>query len=230
TTNNRIKQMPQELSAIDNAGSNFCVHSAKGGEGHLLYSMDVGNKQMRTERHIRLGRLTAIISFLLGTIIFGLYYLTSSSDLLFIGYGYILVAGLVNIVVIALLLNRVRKDQINRKGLLRTSGIMLLNIPVMLLYCWIAFILLNTMRITFTNPTQTEVSDIKVMGCSTGYIDKLRAGESRNVWVDISGDCTISISYHLDGERKEEIVVGYVTNSMGQKIEHRIGEPETALF
>ena len=34
--------MPQELSAIDNAGSNFCVRSAKGGEGHLLYSMDVG--------------------------------------------------------------------------------------------------------------------------------------------------------------------------------------------
>ncbi len=33
--------MPPVLSAIDNAGSNFCVHSAKAGEGHLLYSMNV---------------------------------------------------------------------------------------------------------------------------------------------------------------------------------------------
>ena len=37
--------MPKELSAIDNAKSNFCVLSAKGGAGHLLYSMDVGSKQ-----------------------------------------------------------------------------------------------------------------------------------------------------------------------------------------
>ncbi len=34
--------MPQEHSAIDSAGSNFCVLSAKAGEGHLLYSTDVG--------------------------------------------------------------------------------------------------------------------------------------------------------------------------------------------
>ncbi len=34
--------MPQQLSTIDNAGSNPCVRSAKAGEGHLLYSMDVG--------------------------------------------------------------------------------------------------------------------------------------------------------------------------------------------
>ena len=39
--NNRIKQMPQQLLAIGNAGSNFCVHSAKDSAGHLLYSMDV---------------------------------------------------------------------------------------------------------------------------------------------------------------------------------------------
>ena len=33
--------MPQQLSAIDNAGSYSCVLSVKGSEGHLLYSMDV---------------------------------------------------------------------------------------------------------------------------------------------------------------------------------------------
>ncbi len=51
--NNRIKQMPQQLSAIDNAGSNFCVLSVKAGEGHLLYSTDVTfnkNEQSVTSR------------------------------------------------------------------------------------------------------------------------------------------------------------------------------------
>ncbi len=37
--------MPQQLSAIGNAESNFCVLSAKAGEGHLLYSTDVGNNK-----------------------------------------------------------------------------------------------------------------------------------------------------------------------------------------
>ncbi|AHM59244.1 hypothetical protein D770_04885 [Flammeovirgaceae bacterium 311] len=39
--NNRIKQMPPARSAIDNPESNLCVHSANGGEGHLLFSTDV---------------------------------------------------------------------------------------------------------------------------------------------------------------------------------------------
>ena len=36
--------MPPAHSAIDNAGSHHCVLSAKAGEGHLLYSMDVVGK------------------------------------------------------------------------------------------------------------------------------------------------------------------------------------------
>jgi hypothetical protein len=50
---------------------------------------------MTTERQIKLGRLTAIISFLLGTGIFGLYFLTSTFELLFIGYGFIALTGLI---------------------------------------------------------------------------------------------------------------------------------------
>ncbi|WP_224996880.1 macro domain-containing protein [Cesiribacter sp. SM1] len=42
--------MPQEHSAIDNAGSYFCVLSAKAGEGHLLYSTDVGLNCMKSKQ------------------------------------------------------------------------------------------------------------------------------------------------------------------------------------
>lgn len=41
--------MPQELSSIDNVGSNFSVHSAKAGEGLMLYSTDVGGNPPYTE-------------------------------------------------------------------------------------------------------------------------------------------------------------------------------------
>ncbi len=41
--------MPPVLSAIDNEGSNFCAHSAKFSEGHLLYSMDVMLKRKNSK-------------------------------------------------------------------------------------------------------------------------------------------------------------------------------------
>jgi hypothetical protein len=62
---------------------------------------------------------------------------------------------------------------------------MLLNIPVILFYCWVAIILLDTMRITFTNSTQTTLTNINIVGCGGGHIDKLEVGESKTVWVDI---------------------------------------------
>ena len=179
---------------------------------------------MNGEKYIKTGKLTALVSFLIGTAIFGLYYLTSSAELLFIGYGFILLTGLINIIILTLVLSAAFKDNKNRKNLLLTSGLMLLNIPVMLVYVFITFILLDTMRITFTNATQATLTDINIVGCGGGHIDKLEIGESKTIWVDIIGDCSIDINYLSDGKQKEESVATYVTNSMGQKMEHNIGE------
>lgn len=178
---------------------------------------------MTTERHIKLGRLTALISFLLGTVIFGLYYLTSSFELLFVGYAFIAVTGIFNIGVLISILVKTTKDTIKRKKLFETCGLMLLNIPVMLFYCWVAIILLNTMRITFINSTKTALTDINIIGCETEHLDKLEVGQSKTVWVGITGDCSINIDYLSNGQRKEENVAGYVTKSNGQKMKHNIG-------
>ena len=185
---------------------------------------------MTTERYIKLGRQTALISFLLGTVIFGLYFLTSSSDLLFLGYGFIVLTGLVNVGILFAILVRANKDEENRKRLFTTSGLMLINIPIMLIYCWVAIILLGTMRITFTNHTGSDLTDIKIVGCGGGQIDKLEVGESETVWVDITGDCSINISYLSNGQRKVESVAGYVTSSMGQKMKHNIGGQNEEQF
>lgn len=185
---------------------------------------------MKTQGHIKLGLITALISFLLGTIIFGFYYLTSDSNLLFIGYGFIVLTGLVNIGILISIFIKAVLDKENRKRLLTTCGIMLLNIPVMILYVWIAMILIGTMRITFTNQTGTNITDINIVGCGGGHIDKLEIGESETVWVSITGDCSISIDYLSDGQRKEEQVAGYVTSGMGQKLNHRIDGKDKDIF
>ena len=167
---------------------------------------------------------------MLGTGIFGVYFLTSSFELLFVGYGFIALTALINLGILNSILVKVIKNKDNRKKLLTTCGLMLLNIPVMLFYCWVAIILLNTMRITFTNSTQTTLTNINIVGCGGGHIDKLEAGESKTVWVDITGDCSINIDYLSNGQQKEESVAGYVTNSMGQKMKHNIGGQNKEQF
>ena len=185
---------------------------------------------MTTERHIKIGRQTALISFLLGTTIFGLYFFTSSFELLFLGYGFIAVTGLINVGVLISILVKANKDRDNGAKLFVTCGLMLLNIPVMFFYCWVAIILLNTMRITFTNSTKTTLTSINIVGCGGGHIDKLESGESETVWVDITGDCSIDIDYLFNGQKIEESVAGYVSNSMGQKMNHNIGGQNEEQF
>ena len=185
---------------------------------------------MNANKHIKTGKLTALISFLIGTAIFGLYFLTSAAELLFFGYGFILLTGLINLIILGTILTAAYKDNTNRKKLLLTSGLMLLNIPVMLVYVSIAFMLLDTMRITFTNSTQTTLTDINIVGCGGGHIDKLEVGQSKTVWVDITGDCSIDLDYLSDGQRKTEGVAGYVTASMGQKMKHNIGGQNDNIF
>ena len=185
---------------------------------------------MTAEKHIKLGRGTALLSFILGTIIFGLYYLTSAFELLFIGYGFIALTGLINIGVFIAILIKAQKEKMNRKRLLNTSGLMLLNFPIMIAYCWVAIILLGTMRITFTNETNTTITDINIVGCGGGHIEKLKVGESKTVWVEITGDCSIYVDYLSNGQRKEETVAGYVTSSMGQKAKHKIDGKDKEIF
>ena len=185
---------------------------------------------MTTERHIKLGRGTALFSFFIGTIIFGIYYLTSAFKLLFIGYGFIALTGVINIILLISILIKAQKEKTNRKRLLNTSALMLINIPIIITYCWVAIILLGTMRITFINETNTPINDINIVGCGGGHIKRLAVGESKTVWVEITGDCSIYIDYLSNGQRKEETVADYVTSSMGQKAKHKIDGKDKEIF
>ena len=88
---------------------------------------------MTSDQLKTLGKRTTIISFIIGTIIFGLYILTSASNLIFLGYFCLVLAGLINFVMLVFIFARSNREN----KLLKICGLMLLNIPVALLYCCI---------------------------------------------------------------------------------------------
>jgi hypothetical protein len=87
---------------------------------------------MEIQQHVRIGLTTALTSFVLGTLIFVIYFLTSAFELLFVGYAFIALTGIINIAILISIALKALKDTVNRRQLVTTCGIMLLNIPVML--------------------------------------------------------------------------------------------------
>jgi hypothetical protein len=168
---------------------------------------------MTLSKLIKTGKLTALISFLIGSFLFLLFYLSLADYFLFIGFGYILIAALVNAIILFLLSVRAYNDKGNRSRIIRAGGLMLLNIPVVLLYCWIAIILTGFVRITFVNTSQTEMSDINITGCEPYHIDKLAPGQGKTVWINVSKRCGIVVTYLVNGNKKTETVIRYCANS-----------------
>ncbi|MGO3707543.1 MAG: hypothetical protein ACTJGD_05460 [Mesonia hippocampi] len=185
---------------------------------------------MIAKKYVGLGKGTAVTSFVIGTLIFGIYFLTSNSDLLFVGYVFIILAGITNLLILIAILAKSKSDSTNRKKLLKTSGLMLINLPIMFLFIWFSLILIGNMRITFTNSTQNKLTDIKIVGCEAEYISELKPNESKTVWVEITGDCSIHLEYLENGETKKETVVWYVTSGMGQKMKHEIDGKNKIIF
>lgn len=178
---------------------------------------------MDSTKLISTAKATALITFIGGTIILLLFYLTNGAELGMLGLFYTAIIVIINLVVLTRLLLQSYRHKIKRHFVLKAAGLMLLNIPIFILYCWIGITLLNTVRITFINSTQTEIDDLKISGCEEKYIQKLSSGQSKTVWISIPNDCGVGISYKFNGQTKEEDVTGYVTNEGDYIMTFRIG-------
>jgi hypothetical protein len=100
---------------------------------------------------------------------------------------------------------------------------MLANIPIALIYCYLVLILMNTIRLTLVNASNTKLTDLNITGCESKTIPELNAGEEKEVWIGIYGDCHIDISYNKGGQVLKETAVGYCTNNGGEKVKYEIG-------
>lgn len=104
---------------------------------------------------------------------------------------------------------------------------MLLNIPVAIFYFGVGIYFADIMRITIENTSGNDIKNIEIDGCENQKLSLLKNGASKTVWIDITGDCSISMTY-LDANEttQNETVIGYVTSGMGQKFTYHIGQGE----
>ena len=133
-------------------------------------------KKMTSEKYSTLGKGTAVISFVIGALIFGIYLLTSNSNLLFIGYGFIVLAGIANLIILIAILAKSNSDSTNRKRLLKTSGLMLINLPIMFFFIWISLILIGNMRKYVENIRKSD----KAVRTRRTYIERKKKIEIKN--------------------------------------------------
>lgn len=79
-----------------------------------------------------------IISFIIGTILFALQlYFSKSGALIFPGIIFILIATIINSISLIVLIFSLSGNNNHKLELLKTCGIVLLNIPIAILYFYI---------------------------------------------------------------------------------------------
>lgn len=179
---------------------------------------------MKTKQLTKTGQTIAILSLLIGTAIFVMYYLTSADLLLLIEHIFMVASAIINGLFLVLILLRYSKDKDNKFSLFLTAGIILLNVPVLLFYSWVTSLLIDIMRIRFVNATQETLTEIKITGCQNKKIQQLEAAKGQSVWIILHDDCEIEIEYIINGKAKKETVLKYATTSMGHKMKYKIGE------
>lgn len=175
----------------------------------------------------RLARITALLTFLIATIIFAAYYFTGDLGYGFLGYFFLIFAVIANFIILFIIKLKPHEDQYFIK-INRSVGLMFLNVPIAILYMIAGLYLTGVIRITLENNTGQDIQHISIIGCEQKQFELLENGESETVWIDINGDCAISMSYEDgNGNTQEEILVGYATGGMGGPLRHTIGHGET---
>src|SRR5690554_220510 len=136
----------------------------------------------------KLGRWTAFLTFTIASLIGLLYIFTGDSNYGFFGYFFFLSAFVINLIVLIFLLIKAPKSE-NPKKIYKGINWMLFNIPIAILYFGIGIYFIGIMRISIQNNTGKEISELVITGCETKEINALKNGDSKTVWISITGDC-----------------------------------------
>jgi len=175
------------------------------------------------------GIWTACLSFIIGITLLLAFYLTNDDGILIASYCFLLVATLFNLILFFLLIFSAITLKENKARYLKTAGFMFLNVPIAIACFCFGIALLSNLRITFINETGQTISNLKLEGCESEHIKKLKPNESQTVWIRIPRDCSVNLQYSQDGINQSEEVWDYASGLMGQKGTYRIGTQKTAI-
>jgi hypothetical protein len=174
-------------------------------------------------KYFKFGLQLALGFFVAATAILILFYLAPSTKIVLLAYQFTIVAIICNWLYALVLLFTYLRRKVSLQHLLKTLGIMALNIPVGILYSYAMVFLLNYARITFFNTTGTAIPLINIQGCEQKQIKSLEHGKSETVWVKIPTECSIYISYEINGSVRSEPVLTALKKDGGLKIRYEIG-------
>lgn len=137
-------------------------------------------------------------------------------------YQFTLVAIVANWLYVLILLFNLLKRRISIPKLMKTLGIMGINIPMGILYAYLMVWILSYVRITFRNNTGMDIATLTIEGCEQKLLEDLDNETSKTVWIKIPEPCSIDITYEINGERKSEKVAEYLTPATGSRIFYEI--------
>lgn len=173
--------------------------------------------------YLKFGIRLTLGFFIAGTALLILFYFNPSSRIALVAYQFTLVAIVANWLYVLVLLYNLLKARISIPDLMKTLGIMGINIPVGILYSYLMVWLLSYARITFHNSSGTDIAIITIEGCEHKLLQNLRNEDSKTVWIKIPEDCSIEITYEINGVVKSEKVVEYLTPADGTRAVYEIG-------
>ena len=215
-----------ERAGVSRASQSFLLYLRCAPHPATPYALNVGsNIFMETDELIKRSLKVSFASFLFGTGLLILFFFTNSYFFAMVSVPIILVLGIANLFLLGRLGLKGLKETENRKRIWSTAGIISLNIPVVFLYAYLAFMLFDTVVVRFKNDTGETLTNISVVGCDERTIEDLRPGQVEIEWISITKKCienNIIIQYEINGAVQREVVYGYVID--GQRINHRIGD------
>jgi hypothetical protein len=97
----------------------------------------------KVEEYIKFGRLAALFSFLIGSLIIAVFYFTEYNGIIYISLLFIISAFIVNMYLASCLIYAFFKLKNYRKSIVITLFLMLLSIPIGLFYLDLGFTLYN---------------------------------------------------------------------------------------
>lgn len=93
---------------------------------------------------IKMSRNVALISFVIGTLILLTFYLSENTGFAFIGLLYLFIATVINLIFLVGLIMKIITKESDRKRAWISIGILLANIPIVILYYNIAMYIIGT--------------------------------------------------------------------------------------
>lgn len=138
-------------------------------------------------------------------------------------YAFVFLAGAACFIILLRILNHVKKHKRYRRPLLVTSAFVIVSAIIALVFFRRLTHLLDTMRIKFINESKYALTDVKITGCQKKQLNDIAPKGKETVWITITRDCSINVSYNENGVVKNEVISAYVTTSMGQQLTYRMG-------